>query len=133
MKNKENDKKITLAVDFDGVIHNYSKGWQDGSIYDKPKPGAKLALAKLVKQGFNIVIFTTRLNPEIRDKDEAIEQTELLNKWLEKYGFLKGKHYHAITALKPKAKIYIDDRAIRFVDWKNTEKLLKDILGKAKD
>ena len=27
-----------VAFDFDGVIHRYSKGWQDGSIYDEPFP-----------------------------------------------------------------------------------------------
>lgn len=121
-------KKTTIAIDFDGVIHGYSKSWQDGSIYDKPKQGAKLAMAKLVKQGFNIVIFTTRLNPEIRDKNEATEQAEMLDKWLGKYGFTKGKHYHYITALKPKAKVYIDDRALKFIDWESTESLLKNIL-----
>jgi hypothetical protein len=121
-------KQITIAIDFDGVIHGYSRSWGDGTIYDKPKKGAKMAMAKLVKQGFNIVIFTTRLNPEIRDKNEATEQAVMLNKWLSKYGFTKGKHYHYITALKPKAKVYVDDRALKFIDWKSTESSLKSIL-----
>ena len=33
--------KKTIVFDFDGVIHRYSKGWQDGNIYDKPTKGIK--------------------------------------------------------------------------------------------
>lgn len=31
---------MTISIDFDGVIHQYSKGWQNGEIYDPPIRGA---------------------------------------------------------------------------------------------
>jgi hypothetical protein len=36
-----------VLVDFDGVIHRYSKGWGDGTVYDPPVAGARAALRKL--------------------------------------------------------------------------------------
>lgn len=39
---------MTVAVDFDGVIHAYTKGWQNGEIYDPPMPGAFEALDQLM-------------------------------------------------------------------------------------
>ena len=107
----------TIAVDFDGVIHRYSRGWQDGSIYDIPVSGAKSTLKRLAKKGFKIVIFTIRVNPEMGD-DVKVEK-EKIEEWLKSNGFEKEVHYHEITALKPKASVYIDDRAIRFTNWKD--------------
>ena len=66
----------TLAIDFDGVLHRYSKHYQDGSIYDVPMEGAIEALTKLSTQ-YNVVILTTR-------KDKAG-----IREWLKLYGFTK--------------------------------------------
>jgi hypothetical protein len=49
----------TIAVDFDGVIHAYGKGWQGGEIYDKPVPGAIVSLRALLEE-HAVMIFTTR-------------------------------------------------------------------------
>lgn len=119
---KKQIKVKTLAVDFDGVIHKYSKGWADGAIYDKPMPGALKIMSELTKHGFGIIIHTTRLNPGVRSLAEAKQQIQMINQWLKKNGFEKGKHYQAITALKPKASYYIDDRAIKFTDWQKIQK-----------
>lgn len=116
--------KTPLAIDFDGVIHKYSEGWKDGTIYDKPVPGAKTSLAKLIKQSYKITIFTTRLNPTLEGQDPK-EQEKLIRTWLEKWGFIQNKHFHEITGLKPLAKLYIDDKAIRFFNWKNVLEEIK--------
>jgi hypothetical protein len=117
-------KKLNLAVDFDGVIHKYSKGWQDGSIYDLPIDGALLSLKKL-HEDFNIIIFTTRLNPAVEDSDI---QNKLITDWLAKYGFEKGKHYDQITGSKPMAQLYLDDRGMKFLNWNESLKEIGNYL-----
>lgn len=39
---------MTLAVDFDGAVHRYSRGRHDGTIYDPPIPGALNGLRQLM-------------------------------------------------------------------------------------
>jgi hypothetical protein len=109
-------RKRTMAVDFDGVIHRYSKGWQDGTIYDPPVEGAREALAQ-IQARYSVVIFTTRVNPAMRG---AETQMDAVLAWLESNGFRRGEHFDEVTHVKPPALAYIDDRAIRFTDWEAT-------------
>ena len=44
-----------IAIDFDGVIHNFNKGWHDGTCYGKPIPGALEAIRNL-SQNYKIII-----------------------------------------------------------------------------
>lgn len=145
---------MTIAVDFDGVIHAYSKGWQDGTIYDPPLPGAILGLRELMEQD-SVFIFTAR-------------EPEQVMPWLEAYGFdvtidercktclgagggqeldldsrptgpawecdaCKGsglltfwnpRGQLLVTNRKLAAVAYLDDRAVRFTDW---ERALADL------
>jgi len=94
-----------LLVDFDRVIHLYSKGWQDGSIYDKPVPGAIKALKSLIKAGFEIIVFTT-------ESSMGKQRHQEIKKWLKK----KGLNIQ-VTSTKLPAIAIIDDRAIRFTNW----------------
>lgn len=105
--------KKTIAIDFDGVIHRYSKGWlKDGpSIYDPPVDGAFQAIEKLRNKGYEIVIFTAR--PE----SQHIEILEWCVEQAETYGLVFDDI--AVTNIKPRAAVYIDDRAIRFTNWKD--------------
>jgi 5'(3')-deoxyribonucleotidase len=102
--------KKTIAVDFDGVIHKYSAGWQNGTIYDVPVDGAFEGLSKLIEE-YNVVIHTTR------------ENHEDVRRWMRKY-FIQTPWVETIeiTSTKPKAIAYIDDRAIRFTSWEDVRK-----------
>lgn len=106
-------RKQTIAVDFDGVIHQYSRGWQDGSIYDPPVEGALESLERLHRR-YKVVIFTTRVNP---DMPGGHAQLKRVIDWLEDNGFREGVHFDEVTHAKPPAVVYIDDRALRFTSW----------------
>jgi hypothetical protein len=106
----------TISVDFDGVLHAYSQGWQDGQVYDTPVPGAIEAL-KFLMSKYCIFILTARddLSPVI--------------KWLEGYGFKTDtdngdptwgtQGVLLVTNRKLPASIYVDDRGLRFYSWES--------------
>lgn len=119
---KEFTKKERIAIDFDRVIHGYSKGWLDGEVYDSPVEGAKEAI-DLLKNNYEIVIFTARLSsldhPDIR----AAQKVKIL-KWLKDNNI----YFDILTSDKPSAKFYIDDRAIRFTgNWDETLNQIKEL------
>lgn len=105
----------TIAIDFDGVLHGYSKGWQDGSIYDAPKPGSARALATLQKLGFRILIYSTRNTPRIVD---GAEQPSMANA-VETYLRLHSIPFDEVWTKpeKPLCVAFIDDNAIHFENW----------------
>lgn len=106
-------KRYSIAVDFDGVIHRYGKGWHDGTVYDEPMPGAREALAR-IHQRYRVVILTTRVNPTLHGGDAQLASVEA---WLVRHGFVKGEHYDEVTHEKVPALVYIDDRALHFDSW----------------
>ena len=110
-----------LAVDFDGVIHDYSKGWHDGSIYDDPVPGTRDALRRFKDAGWRILIHTVRAHDRrVWDRVRGciiLEKAQLteLGAWLKKHKI----PYHEvwIEPGKPIADVYLDDRARHFTTW----------------
>lgn len=92
----------TLAVDFDGVIHAYTKGWNGGACYDDPSPGTLDALRELSKR-YRLVVFTAR------------HDLVAVAAWLQTHRM--AHYFDDVTNRKPAAVAYIDDRAVRFTDW----------------
>jgi hypothetical protein len=133
MSEPKNDKPI-LCLDFDGVIHKYSKGWQDGAIYDPPTEGF-FDWAHGAGKLFKLVIYSSRSKTEVGIDD--------MQQWLVKHAWAEGwqmtdiaggdelvdgqpspmRLLHARDANvllfffaheKPPAYLTIDDRCVRF-------------------
>ena len=105
----------TIAFDFDGVIHKYSKGWDDGSIYDVPMEDAFETLQKLHDDGYEIIIYGCRCNNQI--------QLDSLQNWMNDWQKKKkcGFPFKVAVSGKPMALAYVDDKAIRFTNWKDVQ------------
>jgi len=98
--------KNVICLDFDGVIHAYSKRWHDGTIYDKPVEGAIQGIIDLQKEGMEIAIHTAR------------PQLSKVYEWLLEHGLPKDNlDKIEITNTKPQATVYVDDRGLRFTNW----------------
>lgn len=117
----EKDAK-NIAIDFDGVVHTFDKGYHDGTCYGAPIDGSLEAIKKLSKK-YNIIIFTAKAKPS-RPLVNNKTGTELVRDWLEEHGVLK--YVSEITAEKPRAFLYIDDKGYRFENWSDTMKFLED-------
>ena len=60
MFRKPKSKKPILSLDFDGVIHSYTSGWQGPrTIPDAPVPGALRFLIEAQRR-FQVAIFSSR-------------------------------------------------------------------------
>ena len=111
-----NEDKNTIAIDFDGVIHKNSKGYYDGTIYDEPVEGSKEALEELSKK-YDVVVFTAKAKPD-RGLVNGKTGTQLVWEWLKEHKM--DKFVTKVTAEKPRAVAYIDDKGITFDSWKQT-------------
>ncbi len=110
-----------IAIDFDGVLHNFDKGFYDGTCYGEPIEGSIEALKKLSKK-FNVIIYSSKCLPD-RPLVEGLTGKEHIIQWLQKHDALK--YIKDITHIKVRAKYYIDDKAIHFNN--NWNEILKEV------
>ena len=95
------------------MIHKCSKGYYDGTIYDEPIEGSYEAIERLAKN-HTIIINTCKAKPD-RGLVNGKTGTQLVWEWLEEHDM--AKFVSKVTSEKPRARVYIDDKGIRFTDW----------------
>lgn len=128
------DDKPILCLDFDGVLHRYSRGWRGGHIYDPVTPGF-FAWVEEARKKFRLVIYSSRSkHPDginmmaqwliIQAENEAPnwQMTDFPEPEHNVLRFLDAKRAELLLFTfaheKPAAFLTIDDRAIRFDgDW----------------
>lgn len=100
-------EKRTICIDFDGVIHDYSSGWQGEDVFGQMIPNADTGTSVLKQKGWTVIIFTTR------------KKTDELEKWLKEHNITydyinENPGQPDGTSGKIMADVYLDDRGICF-------------------
>lgn len=114
------DRKPTVCLDFDGVVHAYTSAWTTATeIRDGIVPGA-IEFMEMVGEHYTIAIHSSR--------SHVPGGVEAMKAWLFKHWIVDD--HGAQTWFddvqwpleKPPAMIYIDDRGFRFEgDWPSLE------------
>jgi hypothetical protein len=122
------EKKYTVCVDFDGVLHSYTTPWINAhTIPDPPVAGAILWLITMLAK-FEVVIFSTRC--------KTWRGRRAIRRWLYEHGGgaffecvgARGLEDITLAKTKPAALIYLDDRAVRFTgpeSWPTVDQIHK--------
>jgi len=109
------DELVNIGVDFDGVIHKNSKGYHDGTVYDDPVEGAREALQKLSEK-YTVILYTAKARKD-RGLVNGRSGVQLIWDWLKEHDL--NQYVSKVTAEKPRAVAYIDDKGIKFDNWDN--------------
>lgn len=104
--------KMTICIDFDGVIHSYENGWNGGKIYGDVVPGF-FDWATEMKKHFRLVVYSSRSATEAGIMDMQHWLIDQMRRRLEDRESLTIKDFE-FADIKPPAWLTIDDRAIRF-------------------
>ena len=106
-------QKLTIILDFDGVIHSYPK-WKGIIPTDPPTEGAREAIIKLREQ-FNVKILSTRCTEPAGVKG------------IEDYMVEHDIPHDGVLVQKEKAVLMVDDRGYRFDgNWDSLLWFVKD-------
>ena len=110
--------KPILSLDFDGVCHSYTSGWQGADVINDPPVDGLFEFLEEAVEEFDIHIFSTRSQQE-GGIDAMID-------WFSEHSDDSGIiDYLSFPTEKPPAKVGLDDRVLTFVgDWPDVDDLV---------
>ena len=115
-----------ICLDFDGVIHSYTSGWQGADVIpDAPVEGAIGALWGYIASGLSVAIFSARsaqpggieaIKAYLDAADEEWQAPEPGSPMPKRVVYSATSLVESIQFPdhKPAAKVYVDDRGFRF-------------------
>lgn len=126
--------KKTICLDFDGVIHKYTSGWQGADVVsDGPVDGAMAAILEYQADGFEVAVYSSRSNSAQIGGVQAMQSA--IYTWMQAHvRDVHGEGHErivneAVNAIqypreKPAAWVTIDDRGIQFKGiWPSAEEI----------
>lgn len=114
---------MRICVDLDGTIAKNKVGEQTYADVE-PIDDAVETLQELRDEGFYIIIHTARNMGTYKNNLGKViaMQAKVVLDWLEKYNV----PYDELLFGKPNVDYFIDDKGIRFKDWKTTSNFLRE-------
>lgn len=113
-----------FCIDFDGVCHSYTSGWQGATVIpDAPVAGTFEALKGYLDAGYRVAIYSAR--------SAQNGGREAMRAWMERHAATSAGAQEPswvskleFPTTKPPAHVYIDDRGFRFTGtWPSAEEL----------
>jgi hypothetical protein len=107
-----------LCLDFDGVCHSYTSGWQGADVIpDPPVPGLTEFLEEAIKH-FDVHVFSSRSHQKGGNMAMIM--------WFWKHTTEEITEAISFPVNKPPATVSLDDRAITFTgEWPDVKSLLR--------
>ena len=117
-------KKPILCLDFDGVCHSYSSGWQGADVIPDPHVPGLFEFLEQACKVFEVQIFSSRSGQPGGKDAMALWFVEERRRWRESGGQGSETLEISFPDEKPPAFVTIDDRAVTFTgEWPPVEML----------
>jgi len=119
-------RKPILCLDFDGVVHSYTSGWQGDTVISDPVVPGFFEWAERAAKVFRLVIYSSRSKNSGAIAAMQVWLAEQRKQWRANGGMHQtdAPLSFEFASEKPSAFVTIDDRAITFTGkWPDVEML----------